>query len=263
MQIATGLQAGGQFGHQRGLDEAALVVLGFVPGVGEENVHTVQAGGGQHVVQHLNGVVLQDADVVQALLAAVLQQRAHAGFVHLAAQEVVMGPGQRDFGGGVAHAKPDFQHQRCGAAKGGGGVQRGVGGVVQQKLGAKLLKRLHLARAHAPRAQHVAFDGAQVHAFGRRLVAAWVGGVGRLGGCGGFWAVLGVLGHGAASERRPHFRFVALHTLWPLPLPTGPPTRPAHRRVGRAAVAGPVWRRRRSGFAGDCSGPAQPPRFVC
>ena len=61
MQVAAGLEACRQLGHQRRLDQAALVVALLVPGVGKEDVHAIQAAGGQHVVEHLHGVVLQDA----------------------------------------------------------------------------------------------------------------------------------------------------------------------------------------------------------
>jgi hypothetical protein len=43
------------------------------------------------VLQHLDRVVLHDADVVRPLLANALEQRAHAGLVHLAADEIVSG----------------------------------------------------------------------------------------------------------------------------------------------------------------------------
>ena len=44
--------------------------------------------GRQHVVQHFHRVVLHDADVGEALFADALEQRADAGLVHLAAQEI-------------------------------------------------------------------------------------------------------------------------------------------------------------------------------
>jgi hypothetical protein len=54
-------------------------------------VHAVQpASLGQHVVDDLDRVVRQDADVRAGLFADALEQRAHAGLVHLAAQEVVV-----------------------------------------------------------------------------------------------------------------------------------------------------------------------------
>ena len=55
-------------------------------------------------------VVLHDAKVVQVLLADAFQQRAHAGLVHLAADEQRVRHQRRDVRGGVAHAEADLQH---------------------------------------------------------------------------------------------------------------------------------------------------------
>jgi hypothetical protein len=57
--------------------------------------------------------------LVQPLFANALEQGAHAGLMHFAAQEVVSGHHTGDVGRGLAHAKADFQHQRRVAAKGG------------------------------------------------------------------------------------------------------------------------------------------------
>ena len=110
MHVAAGGDARGQQAHQRRLDQAALVVALLVPRVGEEDVHAVQAGGRDHVLQHLHGVVLDDAQVGQLLLADGLEQRAHAGFMHLAADEQRVGHQRRDVRRGVAHAEADLEH---------------------------------------------------------------------------------------------------------------------------------------------------------
>jgi hypothetical protein len=68
------------------------------------------------VVHDLDSVVLQDADVLQPLFANALEQGAHAGFVHFAAQEVVLRAHAGDVGRGLAHAEADFEDQRCLAA---------------------------------------------------------------------------------------------------------------------------------------------------
>ena len=120
VQVSTGLEARGQAVYQRTLDQAALVVPLLVPRIREEQVDGVQAAGRsrrvpgrQHRVHDFNRVVRDDADVVQAELADLFEQRADAGLVHLAAQEVGFGHQAGNMGGRVAHAKADFQHQRA------------------------------------------------------------------------------------------------------------------------------------------------------
>ncbi len=161
VQVAAGFDVARQAVHERALDQAALVVAALVPGVGEEDVHAVQALFAQHVVEHLDRIVAEDADVFDAAFADQLEQGAHAGLVHLAADEVVLRAHLGDVGGGAAHAKADFHDQRGAAAKGGGHIQR-LGLVVQQVLGAVLFVGAGLAGAGAPGAQHIALDDAHV-----------------------------------------------------------------------------------------------------
>ena len=85
MQVAAGFEPGGELCDQRRLDQAALVVLGLVPGVGEKDVRAVQALQRQHVVNDLDRVMLQDANVGKRLLGDALEQCAHAGRVYFAA----------------------------------------------------------------------------------------------------------------------------------------------------------------------------------
>ena len=58
------------------------------------------------------------------LLADALEQRADAGLVHLAAQEVLLGHQRGDVRRGLAHAEADLQHGGRLAAESGGEVQR-------------------------------------------------------------------------------------------------------------------------------------------
>ena len=182
MQVAAQLEALGQFVHQFGLKQAALVVFGFVPRVWKENVHTVQRVLWQHVVDHLDRVMPQDADVVDVLLANALEQGAHTGFVHFAAQEVVIGADFGDVGRGFAHAKADFQNQGGRAAKSRWRVEC-TGRIVQQVGRAIQFISLGLADGGAASAQHIAFDGAQ-----KRHISGDAGGLFAFG--------RGVVGHG-------------------------------------------------------------------
>jgi hypothetical protein len=128
------------------------------------------------VVQHFHGVVLQDADVLDAVLADALEQRAHAGLVHLAAQEVVARARARDVGRGLAHAEADLQHQRRAAAERCGGVQQG-GRVVEHEARAQLLQRLGLAAGGAAGAAHIALDAFWVGDICRRFAGGGNGGL--------------------------------------------------------------------------------------
>ena len=88
MQVATGFEPCSQLGNQWGLNQPALVVFFLMPRVREKDVNTVQAVQRQHVVNHLDRVVLHDANVGKALRFNPLEQCAHAGRVHLAAQKI-------------------------------------------------------------------------------------------------------------------------------------------------------------------------------
>src|SRR3546814_5731253 len=77
-----------------------------------------------HVAQYFHGIVLDDADVLQARLLDAFQKPAHAGIEHFHAQEIVAGARQRDFLGGLAHAEADFQHGGRAAPKSQGEIKR-------------------------------------------------------------------------------------------------------------------------------------------
>ena len=70
--------------------------------------------------------------LAELLLADALEQRADAGLVHFAAQEVDLGHQRGDVRRGLAHAEADLQHGGRGAAEGGVEVQR-LGAVGQQE----------------------------------------------------------------------------------------------------------------------------------
>ena len=112
----------------------------------------------QHVVDDLHGVVLHDADVGEILFANALEQSAHARFMDLAAQKIVVGTHARNVCGGLAHSKPDFKHQRGAAPKNGSRVEWGrcVG---HDKPRPQILKRLGLACGGAACSSHKTFDG--------------------------------------------------------------------------------------------------------
>ena len=174
VQVAAGFETGGQLGNQRGLNQAAFVVLFLVPRVGEENMHAVQAGHvacGQHVINDFNRVVLQDADVAQALLVNAFEQRAYAGRVDLAAQEVFARHHAGNVRCGLTHAKADFQNGGCCAVEDDCKIhQRGAVG--QQELWPYSSKGPGLAGCGAAGSHHKAADGAVVSSIAR---CGWAG----------------------------------------------------------------------------------------
>lgn len=109
VQIATRYKAGRQQVDQRRLNKAPLVVTGLVPRVGKENVHASERCRRNHVAQHLNGVVLDQPEVVQLLFVDLLQQATYARRVYLDSQEIRAGHSGGDRGCGFAHAEADFK----------------------------------------------------------------------------------------------------------------------------------------------------------
>lgn len=178
MQVRAGFQARRELCDERRLDQPALVVARLVPRVGEEDVHAVEAFRGEHVLEHFDRVVLDDADVRQALLADQLQQRADARLVHFDAEEIVAGAVRGDFGGRCAHPEADLEDARCAAAEHGVPVgQRRC--VRDDEARAEFVDRAALAGRHAAGARHEAADAAVVQRVD------FVGAVGGFVGKGG------------------------------------------------------------------------------
>jgi hypothetical protein len=142
-----------------------LLCFFLVPGIGEKDVHTVQAAWRQHVVQHLHRVVLQDADVFQALFANAFEQGADAGRVHFAAEEVFLRQQGGNLCRGFTHAEADFQDGGGGASERGFDVQRRCR-IGQKKLRPRVCKSPGLAGRGAAGAQDKAADGAQTRGVG-------------------------------------------------------------------------------------------------
>ena len=164
----------------------------FVPRVGEEDVHAVEAFRREHVLEHFDRVVLDDADVRQILLADQLQQRADARLVHLDAEEVVAGAVRGDFRGRCAHAEADLEDARCAAA------ERGV------PVGQFRRVRHHEARAEP--VHRAALAGR--HAAGARYEAADAAVVQRIDCVGAFG---GFIGNGVVVRRQAGFVRIVVH----------------------------------------------------
>ena len=157
VQVAAGGQARGDQLDEGALHQPALVVALLGPRVGEIDVHASQRTLGDHVAQHLDGVVLDDAQVGDAALVDQLAQAADARRVHLDAEEVFIGPGLGDHRRGLPHAEADLDDVWRLAAEHRVEVHR-LGAVGHADLGHHLVQKAVLRVRHAALAQHEAAD---------------------------------------------------------------------------------------------------------
>ena len=131
-------------------------------------MRAVQAALRQHVVDDFDRIVLHDADVGQALLVDPFQQRADAGRVHFAAEEISLRHQRGDVRGGFAHAETNFQNRRRGAAENHLEIDRRAR-VGKQKKRAEICKSLRLADRSAAGAAHETTNAARMaDVVGRR-----------------------------------------------------------------------------------------------
>lgn len=174
MQVRARFQARCQLRDERRLNQTAFVVPRLVPRIGEEDVHAVEAFGREHVFEHFDRVVLDDADVRQILFADQLQQRADARFVHFDAEEIVARAIRGDFGRRRAHPEADFENARRAAAEDRIPVGR-FGCVRDDEARAELVERATLAGGHAAGARDEAADTAAVQRIDFGTVGGFVG----------------------------------------------------------------------------------------
>ena len=73
MQIATLFDMKRQSVHKRALDQTPFVVAAFVPRIWEEDVDAIQTVFAQHVIHHLDSIVLHDADIANVFFAAAFE----------------------------------------------------------------------------------------------------------------------------------------------------------------------------------------------
>ena len=104
-------------------------------------MHAGERARRDHLLQHVDGIVLDQAQVREAAFADLLEQRADAGRVHFDADEVGAGQRLRDRRGRVAHAEADLEHLRRVAAERGGEVER-CGGIRQREARPEFVRLL-------------------------------------------------------------------------------------------------------------------------
>ncbi len=125
MHAGAGLHPRGEQRNERRLDEAPLVMALLRPGVGKEYVHAVQSVRGDHVLHHLDRVVLDDAQVREMQIGDAFQETADAGRMDFDSEIVVLGMFLGDRRGGLAHPETDFEDPGRRAAEQAVKVQSG------------------------------------------------------------------------------------------------------------------------------------------
>jgi hypothetical protein len=122
-------------------------------------MHGGKRGRRNHLLQHLDRVVLDEAQVGELLLIDALQQRADAGLVDFDAEEVFVRPCRGDRRRRLAHAEADLDDERRVAAEDARCIERCCAerhDVARRQF----TQRAHLPGAHASGTQHVALDAA-------------------------------------------------------------------------------------------------------
>ena len=112
MKVTARREARGEQRDEGRLDQAALVVAFFRPGIGKEDMDAGERRRRDHVAQHFDRVVLNHAQVAQAAFGDLLAQAADARRMDFDAEVIVVGMRLRDLRGGLAHAEADFEDFR-------------------------------------------------------------------------------------------------------------------------------------------------------
>ena len=111
VDVAARTNAGGEHADEGLRDEAALVVTGLAPGIGKVDVHARERIFGDHVADDFNGVVADDAHVLEPHFVEALRKRPHARDEDFTAEEIHLRMRGRDGGRRLAHAAADFENR--------------------------------------------------------------------------------------------------------------------------------------------------------
>ena len=131
----------------------------LVPGIGEKQLHCRQAAVGNHLRQHFDRVVIDQAQVRNPGFGDAVQAMTDAGPVDLDTQVILLRVAGGLFDQGFAVTETDFQDYRVIIAKGFDQVQR-IRTVVDAVCRPVMLQRMLLAAGEPALAQHVGADPA-------------------------------------------------------------------------------------------------------
>ncbi|MDB5984679.1 MAG: hypothetical protein JWQ69_5694 [Pseudomonas sp.] len=153
--------------HQLGelrLDDAALVMTAFVPGIREEQHQTVKAVVGDATVENFDRVAIVDPHVSQALSQHAIEQRTDTRVMHFDPDEIVLRRSRRHFQQRMAHAETDFQGARRRATE----YLIVIHGRIDQRQDKQrptLIQAALLAFGHTSGAHHETLDAAVLALF--------------------------------------------------------------------------------------------------
>ncbi len=110
-QMTSGTGAGSKLLYKIGVDQTALVMAFFRPGIRKKNTGFIQAMRWKDLIEKTDYILIKDPDIVQLLLLNLLQQSAESRSVDLGSDEklfrALLCHGQQS----LTIAKPDFQSQ--------------------------------------------------------------------------------------------------------------------------------------------------------
>ncbi len=133
------------------LQQAAFVMAFLWPRIWKEHMDAVQAAERDHVAHDFNGVVLDDAHILELKIGNLPEQTADARRVHFNANEVGLRLLRCDLRGGFSHAEADFKNSWRVAAKHGVEIDQvaRIRNAVnrQQRLAGEALRAGHAALA--------------------------------------------------------------------------------------------------------------------
>ena len=159
VQVAAGGELARRERGEGRLHKAALVVAFLRPGVGEEQVDGGERAIGDHLFQHFERVVADDAQVLQLFLSDQLQQAADAGTMDFDGDEISVRARFRDLRRRIAHAGADLEHQGGLASEDRRGPQQFIL-EFDAVDGHQFREGAFLPGGHAPLAEHVTADRA-------------------------------------------------------------------------------------------------------
>jgi hypothetical protein len=162
VQKRSALHRASQLSYETVLDQAPLVVSFFRPGIGEEDVDRVEGLIGDHRIDDVDDIAIDDSNIRHARSLDEHEEMSDAWLMHLDADEVdltVVGCHREKR---LAVTEPDVEHARCGSAEHRRQVER-LAGESDAPNGKEPLERARLSRCRAARPANEAADASQVH----------------------------------------------------------------------------------------------------